>query len=451
MVKKILLVLFVLAFVPGSASASSKNFFSQLLNAYQTYQEVNMLLWLTGDVNAEKRLGKELRFWQGLTTQPEKDKTINAYVKGIFDKVAPNFKNHGMRFTIHVLRDNTANAFVIPGGHVYVYTGMLDMVTSDDELAAVISHELAHAQMRHSLKNFRLSTAMVEILKRAVKNPKDRESWGAVLGYLTMMKFSRTQEDEADDIGQAKMLAAGYNPSAQVTLWEKFLKKYGDTKGIAQYLSSHPPSAQRVQNAKTNLSKMNLPYSETFTNTRPQALVAKAEAAKTAKTAAAKPSPVNLIKNPDFEDAVPSNGKIAGWTVEKGNFRVSQAQAKLGGRSLENYPLDRFTIPKIYSEYISVNEKSDLMFKTWCKSLDGKQKAAIGIEFYDKDHKLRDRLWVKEFGQVASEWKSYEIQLKNSNKKILLKNHYAYLRIFFQAGPGAKGSVWFDNVELIAR
>jgi len=449
MLKKILLVLLILAFVTASASASSKNFFSQLLNAYQTYQEVNMLLWLTGDVNAEKRLGKELQFWQGLTSKPEKDKAINAYVKGIFDKITPNFKNHGMKFTIQVLRDNTANAFVIPGGHVYIYTGMLDMVTSDDELAAVISHELAHAQMRHSLKNFRLSTAMVEILKRAVKNPKDRESWGAVLGYLTMMKFSRTQEDEADDIGQAKMLAAGYNPSAQVTLWEKFLKKYGDTKGIAQYLSSHPPSAQRIQNAKTNLTKMNTPYSETFTNTKPQVLVEKAEKAEAQK--AAKKAAANLIKNPDFEDAVPGKGKIAGWSIEKGNFRLSQTQAKSGKQSLENYPLDRFTIPKIYSEYIAVNEKSDLMFKAWCKSSDGKQKAAIGIEFYDKDHKLRDRLWVKEFNLVSSEWKSYEIQLKNSNKKILLKNHYAYLRIFFQAGPGAKGSVWFDNVELIAR
>jgi len=449
MLKKILLVLLILAFVTASASASSKNFFSQLLNAYQTYQEVNMLLWLTGDVNAEKRLGKELQFWQGLTSKPEKDKAINAYVKGIFDKITPNFKNHGMKFTIQVLRDNTANAFVIPGGHVYIYTGMLDMVTSDDELAAVISHELAHAQMRHSLKNFRLSTAMVEILKRAVKNPKDRESWGTVLSYLTLMKFSRTQEDEADDIGQAKMLAAGYNPSAQVTLWEKFLKKYGDTKGIAQYLSSHPPSAQRIQNAKTNLTKMNTPYSETFTNTKPQVLVEKAEKAEAQK--AAKKAAANLIKNPDFEDAVPGKGKIAGWSIEKGNFRLSQTQAKSGKQSLENYPLDRFTIPKIYSEYIAVNEKSDLMFKAWCKSSDGKQKAAIGIEFYDKDHKLRDRLWVKEFNLVSSEWKSYEIQLKNSNKKILLKNHYAYLRIFFQAGPGAKGSVWFDNVELIAR
>ncbi|OQB50262.1 MAG: Metalloprotease LoiP precursor [bacterium ADurb.Bin157] len=449
MLKKILLVLLILAFVTASASASSKNFFSQLLNAYQTYQEVNMLLWLTGDVNAEKRLGKELQFWQGLTSKPEKDKAINAYVKGIFDKITPNFKNHGMKFTIQVLRDNTANAFVIPGGHVYIYTGMLDMVTSDDELAAVISHELAHAQMRHSLKNFRLSTAMVEILKRAVKNPKDRESWGTVLSYLTLMKFSRTQEDEADDIGQTKMLAAGYNPSAQVTLWEKFLKKYGDTKGIAQYLSSHPPSAQRIQNAKTNLTKMNTPYSETFTNTKPQVLVEKAEKAEAQK--AAKKAAANLIKNPDFEDAVPGKGKIAGWSIEKGNFRLSQTQAKSGKQSLENYPLDRFTIPKIYSEYIAVNEKSDLMFKAWCKSSDGKQKAAIGIEFYDKDHKLRDRLWVKEFNLVSSEWKSYEIQLKNSNKKILLKNHYAYLRIFFQAGPGAKGSVWFDNVELIAR
>jgi predicted Zn-dependent protease len=135
----------------------------------------------------------------------------------------------------------------------------------------------------------------VAVLNAAVKNRKDRATWGNLLGYLTLMQFSRQQEDEADDIGQFRMAAAGFNPAAQVTLWEKFLKKHGDTKGLAQYLSTHPPSSKRVENARNNLKKMNVVEQTVFNNTR---LILSADR-------------VNLIANASFEND-PALSRTAG-------------------------------------------------------------------------------------------------------------------------------------------
>ncbi len=436
MKKKISILVLFFLLLTGSVFAKSKNVFSQLLRGYVKYQEVNMLLWLSGDVHAERRFGEELRFWQGLTTRVEKDKAINQYVRKIFDRLTPHYDHRGLKWSLTVIKDNTANAYVIPGGHVYILTGMLDMVSTDDELAAVIAHELAHAQMRHSLKNFRTSAIMVEILKRAVKNRKDRESWGVLLGYLTLMKFSRIQEDEADDIGQAKMAAAGFNPSAQVVLWEKFLKKYGDTPKLMTYLSSHPTSSSRVENARNNLKKMNVAYSEEFTNTRHTFNV---------------PVARTLIPNPSFEEAKTKDGKINGWTVDKGDFDISTGQKRTGKQSLESKAFDRMVLPRIFSEYIFINEKSKFEFKCFVKGLDANQKFAIGVELYDVDKKLRDRFWVKQTQSTKTAWEEVKSLIYNDGKTTVFKKNHKYMRILLQTGPGNKGSVWFDDLELIPR
>jgi Zn-dependent protease with chaperone function len=436
MMKRIsIFVLFFMLFT-GSVFAKSKNVFSQILSGYLKYQEVNMLLWLSGDVHAERRFGEELRFWQGLTVKVEKDKAINAYVRSIFDRLAPHYDHRGMKWTLTVIKDNNANAYVIPGGHVYILTGMLNMVNSDDELAAVMAHELAHAQMRHSLKNFRTSAIMVEILKRAVKNKKDRESWGTILAYLSLMKFSRTQEDEADDIGQVKMAAAGFNPSAQVSLWEKFLKKYGETSGLMGYLSSHPSSSSRVQNAKNNLKKMNIAYSEEFTNTRHTFNV---------------PVTKSLIVNPSFEDAKTKQGGISGWTVDKGAFELSTAQKRTGKNSLESKAFDRMVLSRIFTDYIAINQKTKLDFKGFVKGLDGNQRYAIGIELYDVERKLRDRHWVKTTDMTKTDWTEVRSTIVNDKNATVFKANHKYMRVFLQTGPGNTGSVWFDDLELIAR
>ena len=413
--------------------ADARNVLQDIFKVYQKYQEVNMTLWLVGDIGAEKRFGKELQMWMGLMYKQEKDPKINAYVKGIFERLKPHFKNRGMNFDLRVIRDSTANAFVIPGGHVYVFTGLLNMVGSDDELAAVISHELAHAERRHALKNFRASTAAVAVLSAAVKNRKDRATWGNLLGYLTLMQFSRQQEDEADDIGQFRMAAAGFNPAAQVTLWEKFLKKHGDTKGLAQYLSTHPPSSKRVENARNNLKKMNVVEQTVFNNTR---LILSADR-------------VNLIANASFENDPAANGQLPGWEVSSGKTGLAEQNSVTGRRSLELLAEQRMASVRVLSDYIAINEASDLTFTGWACSENGQQNAAIGIELYDANRRLRDRAWaVRASGPLPAVWTKIEARMVNTTEKRLFAPGNVFLRLVLQTGPISQGRVWFDDLRL---
>ena len=101
-----IILLLTLAF---NATASAKNVLTQILGAYQQYQEINMTLWLVGDVGAEKRFGKELQFWMGLTQKPEKDPKINAYVKGIFERLKPQFNQRGMKWDLQVIQIGRAH------------------------------------------------------------------------------------------------------------------------------------------------------------------------------------------------------------------------------------------------------------------------------------------------------------------------------------------------------
>ena len=138
--KPFLLALTILMLFVASADsfAGSKNVLKQLFKIYQGYEEINMLLWLTGDVKAEKRLGKELAMWQKLTSRNEGDQAKVDRVMRIFNRLAPQYNTHGMGLRCTVLHDSTVNAFAIPGGNVYVYSGIVDFLQSDDELAAVI-------------------------------------------------------------------------------------------------------------------------------------------------------------------------------------------------------------------------------------------------------------------------------------------------------------------------
>ena len=447
-----------------SCFAKSKNFLKQLFKVYQDYEEVNMLLWLTGDVRAEKLLGKELAFWQQLTSKKEGDQAKVQRVMNIFNKLAPQYNTHGMKLKCTVLHDKTINAFAIPGGNVYVYSGIIDFLQSDDELAAVIAHELAHVEKRHSLKNFRTSTALSLLLEKAVKNKKNKEAWTAVLSALAMMKFSRKQEDEADDVGQYRLAAAGFNPYGQVQVWERFLKRFGDSKGIEKYLSSHPSHQYRIENAKKNLAKMNYqpPVQASAENSSP----VDAQTTSNSDYAIQEPSPAprtnvqyerpsqpsvpqNYVLDGDFENGYTADNKLENWDVTEGLFKLSNKVFLTGQNSLEGSTNGSFSKGRILSNYIPVNQYSNLTLNVCVKSETDKQVGAIGIEIYDANKRLRNRVWAKSMMAFPAEWNKVEAKLANTeNSQKLFTSTTAFIRVLLQVGPGPNGSLWFDNVSV---
>jgi predicted Zn-dependent protease len=149
---------------------------------------------------------------------------------------------------------NVVNAFCLPGGYVAVYTGLLNFVQSDDELATVMGHEIAHALAHHASERIarqQKTERALEVLAHGVGGLSEQQkkelfgllSAGASFGQLA---YDRQQESEADHIGLFLMTFAGYDPDQAVAFWER-MKRLSDEQGHPpEVLSDHPSDARRI-------------------------------------------------------------------------------------------------------------------------------------------------------------------------------------------------------------
>jgi predicted Zn-dependent protease len=161
-------------------------------------------------------------------------------------------KNAPRSWEVTVFEDDSANAFALPGGKIGVHTGLLKVAASQDELATVIGHEIAHVLAEHG--NERASTTFVAQsglqVAESLAGPQSagRDTALAVLGLGTqvgvLLPFSRKQESEADLLGLDLMARAGFDPRASVTLWQNMARSGGGKP--PEMLSTHPSSATRI-------------------------------------------------------------------------------------------------------------------------------------------------------------------------------------------------------------
>lgn len=155
---------------------------------------------------------------------------------------------------------DTANAWVMPGGKVVVYTGILPIAKDDAGLATVMGHEVAHIVAKHG--NERMSQALLTqvgstALSVATQNAPDLTrslllgSFGAGAQVGVLMPFSRLHESEADRIGLTLMAIAGYDPRAAVDFWGRMAQEGGGRP--PQFLSTHPAPENRIANIREHL------------------------------------------------------------------------------------------------------------------------------------------------------------------------------------------------------
>lgn len=161
-----------------------------------------------------------------------------------------------------VFEDDDINAFALPGGKIGVYTGLLKLTANNqDQLAAVIGHEVAHVLSHHS--NERLSQeAAVKgglALTQAIAAPQTSlgQAGMAMLGlgaqYGVLMPYSRLHESEADSLGLDLMAKAGFNPRESVDLWQKMAQA---SKGQPpEFLSTHPSHSTRIQDLQNHMAR----------------------------------------------------------------------------------------------------------------------------------------------------------------------------------------------------
>jgi len=163
----------------------------------------------------------------------------------------------GFQWEFNLIEDQTPNAWCMPGGKVVFYTGILPYTKTEEGLAVVMGHEIAHAVAKHG--NERMSHQMgVQMGGTALsvaidQKPEETKALymaafgvGSQVGF--MLPYSRTHESEADKMGLIFMAMAGYNPQAAVPFWERMAA--GGGQKPPEFLSTHPAEATRISNLK---------------------------------------------------------------------------------------------------------------------------------------------------------------------------------------------------------
>lgn len=183
-----------------------------------------------------------------------RDKTIVEKVKKVGLRIAKAAGRHDYKWEFVVIKDSTVNAFCFPGGKIGIYTGILPYIKNDDELAVVISHEVAHAITRHGAERMsRILLAQLGGLALSlildIESPAVFEALMRAYGVATevgvILPFSRKQELEADLIGVSLMRKAEYNPYAALDFWKR-MKQGRQGKEPPVYLSTHPADDERI-------------------------------------------------------------------------------------------------------------------------------------------------------------------------------------------------------------
>jgi beta-barrel assembly-enhancing protease len=169
-------------------------------------------------------------------------------------------QGHGnpYKFDFHVLKDpTTINAFALPGGQVFITQGLLSKLTSEDQLAGILGHEIGHVVYRHSSEQMAKSE-FYQGLAGAATAAAGSMGASQIANYVAqtrLMKFGRTDELESDEFGVKYMTQAGYDANAMIEVMEILAEAGGGGKERDEFMSSHPSPANRIEKIKEHIKK----------------------------------------------------------------------------------------------------------------------------------------------------------------------------------------------------
>jgi predicted Zn-dependent protease len=199
------------------------------------------------------------------------DPLLTEYIQSLGSQLASRANDGDQRFHFFVVDDGQINAFALPGGYIGINSGLLLATEDENELAAVIAHEVSHVTQRHMARSMydsqktsivSLATMLAALLLGAAADmPGD-----AMAGVMTasqaaamqrQINFTRANEQEADRVGMEVLSRAGFDPDAMANFFEKLAKRYGVAEqGIPEMLQTHPVTSSRIAEARARARQL---------------------------------------------------------------------------------------------------------------------------------------------------------------------------------------------------
>ncbi|WP_205729247.1 M48 family metallopeptidase [Ferrimonas aestuarii] len=240
-----------------------------LLTSCATHQSPtgrNQMLLFSGSDMA--KMGDQ-SFEQMKQQQPiSEDKTTNQYVQCVADGIITALGQQPSDWEVVVFDSEQVNAFALPGNNIGVYTGLLNVAQNQDQLAAVMGHEVAHVLANHSnerVSRSQLSNAGLELASVLLSGNANaglyQQAAGAFIQYGVLMPYGRIQESEADVVGADLMARAGFDPNQAVALWYNMAEASGGS-APPELLSTHPSHSTRISDLKNLQPKVQPLYKQ---------------------------------------------------------------------------------------------------------------------------------------------------------------------------------------------
>ena len=210
-----------------------------------------MLISQSQEIQLGKNTDTGLRMQYGIYN----DRRLNAYIAQLGQRMVPHTHRPQLKYHFAVLDMAVPNAFAAPGGYIYVTRGILAMINSEAELNTIIGHELGHVNARHTAS--RLSKAMLlnlgmGIASQVSKDFKKIAPYAQIATQLLFLKYSRTDEYEADSLGINYTRKVGYSPSSMINFFQSLqhLKTRMGGSSVPNFLSTHPLTERRIQKVR---------------------------------------------------------------------------------------------------------------------------------------------------------------------------------------------------------
>lgn len=220
----------------------------------------------TNPVTGEKQrvnLTVEQEITLGLQAAPQmiqemggeaRDEKTNAYIDKVGNKIVANTEagKSPFKFEFYLLADTkTINAFALPGGQIFITTGLYKLLKSEDQLAGVLGHEIGHVINRHASEQMAKQELTQQLVQatQVASGSYDRGMMAQYIGQMVNLKYGRNDESESDKYGVKYLIECGYKPEAMIEVME-ILNEAGGKNRTPEFLSSHPNPENRIQKIK---------------------------------------------------------------------------------------------------------------------------------------------------------------------------------------------------------